>query len=160
MRRIPVSSIINKYVVGHDQNQLMRIAGERDALIRAQHTRFVDSYPSASQDKSNGPVDALMAHRKKVIYRSKQRGWLEVDLLLGSWATDNVMNLSWDELQQFENILNQETIDIFKIITKQVPAPTNLEGPILNRLQDYALSSPIGTANPTMYAKIKEKMSN
>lgn len=25
-------------------------------------------------------------YRKKLLYRSKQRGWLEVDLILGSWA--------------------------------------------------------------------------
>ena len=31
-------------------------------------------------------VDRDEAHRKKLIYRSKQRGWLEVDLLMGSFA--------------------------------------------------------------------------
>ena len=46
-------------------------------------------------------------YKKQLIYRSKQRGWLEVDLILGSWATDNVMSLSESQLKQYESILNQ-----------------------------------------------------
>lgn len=34
--------------------------------------------------------DLDMSRRKRMIYRSKQRGWLEADILLGSWAVSNV----------------------------------------------------------------------
>ena len=32
----------------------------------------------------------LDIRKKRLVYRSKQRGWLEVDLLLGTWASENV----------------------------------------------------------------------
>ena len=38
---------------------------------------------------------------KKLLYRSKQRGWLEVDLILGSWASKNLKNLSNNDLLKF-----------------------------------------------------------
>ena len=47
--------------------------------------------------------------QKRLIYRSKQRGWLEVDLLLGTWASQNVKKLNEQELDQFEAFVNMET---------------------------------------------------
>jgi hypothetical protein len=37
----------------------------------------------------------------RLVYRSKQWGWLKVDLLLGVWALMNVRGLSTKELNQF-----------------------------------------------------------
>jgi succinate dehydrogenase assembly factor 2 len=36
----------------------------------------------------------MQVRRKRLIYRSKQRGWLEVDLLMGTWAVEHVPKLS------------------------------------------------------------------
>ena len=52
-----------------------------------------------------------------MIYRSKQRGWLEADILLGSWAVLHVPSLSIKELDEYEIILNEETIDVFNYVT-------------------------------------------
>ncbi|KAL7680332.1 putative flavinator of succinate dehydrogenase [Plasmopara halstedii] len=81
------------------------------------------------------------ANRKRIIYRSKQRGWLEVDLLLGRWASENVMQLSSDQLQQYEDILNEETIDIFNYISGKCSVPKRLDTPMMKRLQEYCLTS-------------------
>ena len=74
--------------------------------------------------------DAL---RKRLIHRSRQRGMLEVDLLLGKWSRENVCvdhvgdsqinRLSRDELDQYEALLNSETVDIFAWITGKTPLP-------------------------------------
>ena len=45
-------------------------------------------------------LDPLDATRRKLLYRSKQRGWLEVDLILGKWATEFVPTLTAEELIQ------------------------------------------------------------
>ena len=101
-----------------------------------------------------------LIRRKRLLYRSKQRGWLEVDLLLGSWASKNVMHLNADELDQYEAILNQETIDIFNYISGKDPVPENLKTPIMTVLQEYCLSSPLGHASPTGFEQNKKYMSN
>ena len=53
---------------------------------------------------------------------------LEVDLLLGSWAEKNIMKLSSEELDQYEALLNQETIDIFNYVTGKENAPQVIVG--------------------------------
>ena len=39
--------------------------------------------------------------RRRLLYRSKQRGWLEMDIMLGNWASDNLGRLDGPALQQF-----------------------------------------------------------
>ncbi|RLN92945.1 hypothetical protein BBJ28_00003340 [Nothophytophthora sp. Chile5] len=123
---------------------------ERGAAIRADHFAAKEEFP----------IDGDEANRKRVIYRSKQRGWLEVDLLLGSWASQNVMQLTAEELQQYEDILNEETIDIFNYISGKSVVPERLDTPMMQRLQDYCLSSPLGKASTEGFAKNKKYMSN
>ena len=38
--------------------------------------------------------------RRKLLYRSKQRGWLEMDIMLGNWAAANLPRLQEAELQR------------------------------------------------------------
>ncbi|TYZ60170.1 hypothetical protein PybrP1_012079 [[Pythium] brassicae (nom. inval.)] len=135
-----------------------RKALQRGQEIRAQHHAAKDSFPSVSQGERE--INADEANRKRVIYRSKQRGWLEVDLLLGSWASKNVMALSAEELQQYEDILNQETIDIFNYISSKDAIPAQLDTPIMKRLQEYSFGSPLGKASVEGFEANKKYMSN
>ena len=38
------------------------------------------------------------SYRKRLLYRSKQRGWLEVDIILGSWASHHLPKLDKNTL--------------------------------------------------------------
>ena len=134
--------------------------GQRNKEMRDEHHRFRTEYPENAQPSVGDKVDPWFAHKKKLIYRSKQRGWLEVDLLLGTWASENVMEMSEAELKEYEDILNQETLDIYNMITKQMEVPEELQGSVMERLQEFAVSSPIGVADPDKYFEIKKKMSN
>jgi succinate dehydrogenase assembly factor 2 len=100
----------------------------------------------------------LASRQKRLIYRSKQRGWLEVDLLLGTWAHENVPGLQGDELDQFEDFVNMETIDIYNVITLRLDVPEEMkrggEG-VVERIQLWARSSPLGKADPETYKKVK-----
>ena len=104
----------------------------------------------------------LDVRKKRLIYRSKQRGWLEVDLLLGTWANENVPNLSLEELDQFEDFVNLETIDIYNIITLRTEVPEELcgvggEKSLVEKIQEWAKESPLGKANKEMYEEVKTK---
>ena len=120
-------------------DELERRASERWTELAAEHRKI--------------PADDAV-RRKRLIYRSKQRGWLEVDLLLGSWAAENVPTLSKEDCDAYEHILNCETIDIFNFITGKDPVPPRLDTPVMKRLQDYCASAPLGT-DPEGYATAK-----
>ena len=116
-------------------------------------------YPDKAQPQGQPQVDPEYAHRKKLIYRAKQRGWLEVDLLLGSWAMDHVMDLNKTQLGEFEDILNQETLDIFHLISGQEKeVPSDLDTQVLGMLKEYALEAKMASAEG--YRAMKHKMSN
>ena len=50
-------------------------AQRRDAELRAQYDKMPDEYPEHSVDPATGPVDKTKVLRKRLVYRSKQRGW-------------------------------------------------------------------------------------
>jgi succinate dehydrogenase flavin-adding protein (antitoxin of CptAB toxin-antitoxin module) len=105
----------------------------------------------------------LEIRRKRLIYRAKQRGWLEVDVLLGTWASENVPQLPGDELDQFEDFVNMETIDIYNVVTLRLDVPEAMKRPngqgVVEKIQEWARSSPLGKADPAAYKRVKESAS-
>jgi len=43
--------------------------------------------------------------RRALLYRSRQTGWLETDIIMGRWAADNIDMLSVKELQEYAKIV-------------------------------------------------------
>jgi len=133
-------------VLSESEEALLKIAVPRSQEIFRQHIEL--------------PVDDLFTRQKRLIYRAKQRGWLEVDLLLGTYASMNVLKMDKNELDQFEDFVNMETIDIYNVITLRLDVPDamktkNGDG-VVERIQEWARSKPLGKiADPEQYEKIK-----
>jgi succinate dehydrogenase flavin-adding protein (antitoxin of CptAB toxin-antitoxin module) len=49
----------------------------------------------------------LLQWINKILYRSRQRGFLELDLLVGLWAEQHVPQMDMHMLQQFSLLLEQ-----------------------------------------------------
>lgn len=96
----------------------------------------------------------IYVRKKRLMHRCLQRGWLEVDLLLGTWARNNVMSLSLDELNDFEDFVNSETIDIYNVMTLRVDALPSKTG-IVQRIQAWTKTNPLGKADPDKYKEVK-----
>jgi succinate dehydrogenase assembly factor 2 len=138
-----------RFVVSAIDKAASEIA-EIDERLRQQH----DSFQVTSKDAVN--YDEI--RRKRMIYRSKQRGWLEVDLLLGSWAEKNVPKLTPAQLDEYDLVLKEQTIDVYNYISGKDPLPPRLQNlQIMKDLQQYALSNKSAPKDPLEYAKFKKE---
>ncbi len=128
------------------QNKAIKVK-QRDDALRKRQLDFEVSIPTGDFDE---------VRRKRLIYRSKQRGWLEVDLLLGSWAAINVPHLTTKEMDEYDQLLEEETIDIYNYVSGKDPLPPHLLGlSIIKKIQEYAFASKINS--PIEYATMKAK---
>ena len=82
------------------------------------------------------------AKRRRMIHRSKQCGMLEVDLVLGSWAAENVPKLSAEALDEYDKILQEETLDIFNMIARRSEIPSHLKDlSVMQSIMEYSWSN-------------------
>jgi len=63
----------------------------------------------------------------RLLYHAKQRGWLELDIILGQWAEKNLEQLSSERLDDFEELLGVENPDVFKYLTGQIEPDEELQ---------------------------------
>ena len=72
--------------------------------------------------------------RKKMIFRSWHRGTREIDLMLGRFADAYMMDLSDDEVLQYEELLKNNDPDLYSWISgKEIP-PANVNSAVLQKL--------------------------
>lgn len=78
--------------------------------------------------------------RKKLLYRSKNRGCRETDILLGKFAESRINSLSPAELELFERFLDEYDGDIYKWLTHQQEMPDEYKSTIGNDLLNFKYS--------------------
>jgi succinate dehydrogenase flavin-adding protein (antitoxin of CptAB toxin-antitoxin module) len=61
-----------------------------------------------------------------MLYRARQRGWLELDLLVGMWAEREVERLTPEMVNDFEVLLDQENPELYKWLTGQITPPESM----------------------------------
>ena len=68
----------------------------------------------------------LSARQRRILFRSWHRGMREVDLLLGRFANAEIGNLSDDELDAYETLLEAQDRDIFGWLTGEADTSKRL----------------------------------
>ncbi len=76
--------------------------------------------------------------RKKLLYRSKNRGCRETDILLGEFAAAQIDTLPAAELPLYERFLDEYDGDIYKWLTKQAEMPEEYKNGIGQRVLKFA----------------------
>ncbi|KAG5035811.1 hypothetical protein JHK87_010721 [Glycine soja] len=61
-----------------------------------------------------------------LLYRSKQRGFLELDLVLGKWVEDNIHSLDEIRIKALIHVLDLENPDLWKWISGQEQPPESV----------------------------------
>ena len=78
--------------------------------------------------------------RKKLTYRSLNRGCRETDILLGKFATHEIENMHSSELQVYEKFLDEYDGDIYKWLTGQLEMPDEYKDNIGAKLLNFKYS--------------------
>ncbi len=74
---------------------------------------------------------------KKLLYRSRNRGCKETDLLLGRFAENTLPNMTTEELGLFATILEQNDADIYDWATGKTKPPKALHSVVMNKLLNF-----------------------
>ena len=82
-------------------------------------------------------IETINNKRKRLIFRSWHRGMKEMDQIMGSFANDYVPNYSPEQLDLFEQVLQNSDPDLYDWIFRRVDVPANKANPILDELLKY-----------------------
>lgn len=64
--------------------------------------------------------------KRKLMYRSWHRGCKETDILLGNFALKHLEKFSFNELLEYEKIVNLDDHDLYSYITGKEDIPQHL----------------------------------
>ncbi|TFL01642.1 Flavinator of succinate dehydrogenase-domain-containing protein [Pterulicium gracile] len=95
-----------------------------------------DLPPPTPIPRINESVNTL---RARLVYQSRKRGTLESDLLLSTFARDNLPVMSEQELQEYDRLLDEPDWDIYYWATGNRTAPERWrDTPLLQKLAKHA----------------------
>lgn len=85
------------------------------------------------------PDEDIATRRKRLYFRSWHRGVKEADILLGNFADKHLDSLSEAELDRYEDLIQEQDVDILAWITGSAPPPPRFDTDVMKRLQklDY-----------------------
>lgn len=74
-------------------------------------------------------------YKKKLMFRAWHRGMKELDLLMGTFAQSELVNLQGDELAQFERLIDSEDNDLLNYFNGKEAVPDELAGSVFERIK-------------------------
>ena len=84
-------------------------------------------------------MDLGEARRKQLLWRAHHRGTREADMMVGSFADRWLDEMSESEILWFEQLLEEQDVDIMAWAFGRDEPPERLQGPLFERLRalDY-----------------------
>ncbi|CAK5261805.1 unnamed protein product, partial [Mycena citricolor] len=121
----------------------------RSAIVRADPWPLPHSpeHLSNTQTPSDAPAptplprlnENVSTMRARLVYQSRKRGTLESDLILSTFARENLPTMSEAELKEYDKLLDEADWDIYYWATaERTPPPRWADSPILAKLKIHA----------------------
>ncbi|KAG6810218.1 hypothetical protein H0H92_012844 [Tricholoma furcatifolium] len=112
------------------------LPGTPEHLAKTTTPEAEANVPPARLARPNEPIDTL---RARLVYQSRKRGTLESDLLLSTFARDNLSTMTEGELKEYDRLLDEADWDIYYWATgKKTPPERWTNSEILKRLVVHA----------------------
>ncbi|PIA44240.1 hypothetical protein AQUCO_01700088v1 [Aquilegia coerulea] len=109
--------------------------------------RFLSTSQSFSIDLSNEENKRQTLNR--LLYRSRQRGYLELDLVLGNWVEEHISSMDESRIKALVDVLDVENPDLWKWLTGQEQPPENLNSnPVFSAVRDKVMGNLNTHASP------------
>jgi antitoxin CptB len=77
--------------------------------------------------------------KKKILYKSCNRGWKETDLLLGNFTKQEINNMNNEQLEMLNILLDESDVEIFNWITKKIAVPKKYDNEVMQMLQNFKI---------------------
>ncbi|WP_127089472.1 succinate dehydrogenase assembly factor 2 [Aquabacter cavernae] len=87
--------------------------------------------------KSSAGLDV---RRRRILFRSWHRGTREMDLLMGRFADAMIEDLTEEEVEAFEVLIEVQDPDLFAWINGSSPVPADMDTPMFRKFKDWHLS--------------------
>jgi antitoxin CptB len=78
--------------------------------------------------------DAGEARRRRIVFRSRHRGMLEMDLIMGRFIDAEIASLSESELDDVEALLEAPDRDVFSWATGEAEPPERYNTPVFRKI--------------------------
>jgi antitoxin CptB len=90
---------------------------------------------------------------KKLRLRAWRRGFREADLILGPFADRRLAELSGEELDAFERLLDAPDQDVFEWIVDRTPVPAEHDTAVMAEIKQFVAQGRATIAGVTAYEK-------
>ena len=110
-----------------------------EALNRSNYGWF-SRYSTSGIDLSNEESKRSLFNR--LLYRSKQRGFLELDLVLGNWVEEHIHSLDENGIKALVHVLDLENPDLWQWLTGQEQPPEAVNtNPVFSAIREKVMNN-------------------
>jgi antitoxin CptB len=74
---------------------------------------------------------------KKILYRAEHRGFREADIIIGGFAQKHLEQLSPEQLDEFERLIDQPDQDLYAWIIGRESIPEQFAGEVMDLIRSF-----------------------